>query len=220
MIRRAAYLLSVVFHPLLILSYMLVILLIVNPYSFGYRSIWEADILLMLVFLSSFLIPMITVLFMRFLGLIESIHLPKRQDRIGPLIATGIFYVPLYYHILKANRFPDAFVIFTLGVVIALFIGFFINNFTKISLHALGMGGLVSMGILTLMYFSYSSFSIGLPSGRSYEITTILLLYGIVLVAGLVCTARLLLKAHSLQDIYGGFTVGFFSQLIAFIILQ
>jgi hypothetical protein len=43
MIRALSKIFSYLFHPLFILTYMLVILLTVNPYAFGMRSVMDGD---------------------------------------------------------------------------------------------------------------------------------------------------------------------------------
>jgi len=100
-----------------------------------------------------------------------------------------------------------------------LFMAFFFNLFTKISMHALGMGGLLGMTILTMLLFSYNTFTIDLGSFGLLEMSTSALLMIVILLAGIVCTSRLILKAHSLQDLYSGFIIGLACQFIAFQIL-
>ncbi|MEZ4935194.1 MAG: hypothetical protein R2788_24050 [Saprospiraceae bacterium] len=46
----------------------------------------------------------------------------------------------------------------TLGTTIALFTAFFFNNFTKISAHAVGMGGLVGLSAINSIYMSFDAF--------------------------------------------------------------
>ena len=86
-------------------------------------------------------------------------------------------------------------------------------------MHALGMGGLLGMTILTMLLFSYNSFVINIGSLGFIEMSTSALLVIVILLTGAVCTSRLILKAHSLQDLYSGFIIGLSSQFIAFRIL-
>jgi membrane-associated phospholipid phosphatase len=195
-------------------------MLIVNPYAFGMRTIKDGDQIVLIIFLSSVLIPMVSVAMSYFLGWIKTFEMMTRQERIAPLLVTIVMYVSMYYYISKANVFPWFFQVCALGVLIGLFLAFFINNFSKISLHAVGMGGLVSMVILMVMYFAYHQVELTLPFIGTMNLTKYGILYGSIILAGIVCSARLLLGAHKIQDIYGGFIVGFFSQLLAFIILQ
>ncbi len=142
-----------------------------------------------------------------------------REERIGPLIITGIFYLWLFVNIKSNPSIPDAFVAFTLGATIGVFAAFFMNNFTKVSLHAIGVGGLLSGILMICSLFSYDSFFLNLGVFGEYLVRTDLLVILAIVVAGLVGTSRLLLKAHNEQDLYGGFVIGILSQLIAFNII-
>ena len=97
MLRFAAKVLSVIFHPLLMVTYMLILLLLANPYMFGVNSIEEQWLMIVLVFLSTFFIPMVAVVMMYALEFIKSIEMHDRMDRIIPYIAIGTFYVSTYY---------------------------------------------------------------------------------------------------------------------------
>lgn len=201
----------------MILTYMLIILLLANPYLFGVSSIGEKQSkeLILRVFFSTFLIPAISIAMLRFLGLVNSIEFPDRQERIGPYIITGIFYLWLFRNFLDNSIIPTAYTSFVLGATISLFIAFFINIFSKISAHAVGMGGLVGMVILTMTLFSYGSFEINLPIIGAIYLNMIAVLMITLVLAGAVGTARLLLSAHEPMDLYGGYIVGLASQLIA-----
>ena len=216
--RFLAYFVSVVFHPLLILTYMLILLLLVNPYLFGASAAEGRDVLVLVVFLSTFVIPAFSVFMMKALGLVNSFELKTKQERIGPYIITGVFYLWVFRNLLENPDIPLAFKIFALGATIALFVAFFINIFSKVSMHAVGMGGLLGMVVITLLYFSYSTFMINIGNiGIQMSMHTMLMLA--ILFCGVVCTARLFLGAHHPRDIYGGFVVGFGTQFLALTIL-
>jgi hypothetical protein len=210
----AARVISIALHPLLMLTYMLVMLLLVNPYSFGVHSIadQQARVLLARVFLSSFFIPAIAVLMLHFTGLLRSLEMPDKEDRIGPYIITGVFYLWLFRNFLDNSQIPAVFVSFTLGATIALFLAFFINIFSKISIHALGMGGLVGVTVLIMAVFPGYGF-LSMDGGRQIDIR-IVLITGILL-SGITGTARLYLRAHEPIDLWGGYLIGFAAQFIA-----
>lgn len=210
-----AHFFSFVFHPLLVLTYMLVLLLMVNPYLFGVNNLWDGHFLVLLIFLSTFFIPLIAVLMMRVLGLIESFQMEDKRERIGPYISTGIFYLWMFRNLLDNPDIPLAYKVFVLGATIALFVAFVINLVSKISLHAVGMGGLIGMTVITMLLFSYDSFTINTSFWGAIQVSMTALLMLIILLSGIVCTSRLLLNAHRLQDIYGGIIVGFSTQFIA-----
>jgi hypothetical protein len=216
-----ARMLSVLTHPLLIPSYMLALLILVNPYLFGVSHIGDpvSKLLILRIFISTFFLPMVAVALMKMLGLIETFEMNDRRERIGPYIITGIFYLWLFRNILDNPQIPTAFASFMLGAVIGLFLAFFINIFSKISAHTVGMGGMVAMVVITMFLFSYDTFTIYSNwLGKLQFNMTVVLLF-VLLLAGMVGTARLGLRVHQSSEVYGGFFVGFMSQLIALRIL-
>ncbi len=210
---------SIVFHPLLILTYMTLVLLWTNPFSFGYRHVAEADTLLIIVVMTTITLPAIAVLMLKMLGWIDTFRMETRQERIGPYIVAGILYLTLYLHVSKAD-FPTSIRVATLGVLIGLWACFLINNFMKVSAHAAGMGGLVVLVALTKLKFGYDEAQIGFPGGVNLILSIDYLLYGVIILAGVVCTSRLLLKAHESKEVYLGLIMGIMGMVISYLILH
>ena len=131
--RTLASAISVLGHPLLVLTYIVLIMLAVNPYQFGARHISEprAVILLFSVFSISFLIPTVGIVMMKPLGLIKSLDMPDKQERIGPYIVAGVFYLWLFKNLMSTGQAPPLLTKFALGATLGLFLSFFINIFTK-----------------------------------------------------------------------------------------
>lgn len=215
MLRLFAYFFSILFHPLIIVTYMLIVLLVVNPYLFGVNSIVGLQRLVLIVFFSTFFIPAFAVFMMRKLDLISSLEMEDRQERTIPFIGTMVFYLWMYWNIHYNPDIPVVFKVAMLGATIGLALCFFINLFTKISAHAAGMGGLVGMMLITVAFYSYGSFLIDLGTIGAFEINTMNLLISFIIIAGLVGTSRLILDAHHIRDISGGFLVGIVTQFIA-----
>jgi len=222
MLRLLAKGISVLFHPLLILTYILIILMLVNPYEFGMSRIGDGNsvVLLIRVFLSTFFLPAFAAAMLVFLGLVESIRLPDREDRIGPYIVTGIFYLWLFYNFYRASVVPDIFTTFMLGATIGLFLAFLVNIFTKVSTHAVGMGGLLAMISILVFDSNYDMLQIPTGAGTALQLNLNALLLILILIAGMVGTARLLLRAHEPDDVYGGYLIGFVAQLAALRIMM
>lgn len=210
---------SILFHPLLILTYMTLVLLWTNPFSFGYRHVAEADTLLIIVGMTTITLPAIAVLMMKMLGMIDSFRMETRQERIGPYIVAGILYLTLYLHVSKAD-FPTSIRVATLGVLIGLWACFLMNNFMKISAHAAGMGGLVALVALTKLKFGYDEAQIGFPGGINLILSIDYLLYGVIILAGIVCTSRLYLKAHESKEVYLGLMMGILGMVSSYFILH
>lgn len=218
--RALAHFFSFVFHPLFILTYMVLVLLWTNPFSFGWRHVAEADTLLLIIVMTSITLPAISILLMKMLGWINDFRLETRHERIGPYIASGIMYLTLYLHISRAETFPLSLRVVTLGSLFALWSCFFINNFVKVSMHAAGVGGLVALVALTKITFGYSQAQIGIPGGVNVVMPLDYILYAVILIAGMVCTSRMILKAHDLKEVYLGFLIGMSSITLAYFILR
>lgn len=219
--RLVAQVISVVFHPLIILTYMLIMLLVVNPYLFGVNNLSDKESLkfIITVFFTSFLIPAFAIFMMWRLKLISSLAMKDKQDRIAPFIVTGVFYLWVLRSVMADSNIPTAFLIAVMGTTIGLFMSFIINIFFKVSLHAVSMGGLVGMVLIVMWLYSYGSFSINVPIVGSSEISINLILILSILIAGLVGSSRLFLKAHKPIELYVGFVVGLVCQYIALKVL-
>jgi hypothetical protein len=121
--KTAAHVFSYIFHPLLILTYMILVLLWTNPFSFGFRHVAEADTLLIIVVMTTITLPMVAIVMMKMLGFIQTFHMETRHERIGPYIVAGILYLSLISMYQKLN-FPTSLRIASLGVLIVLWICF------------------------------------------------------------------------------------------------
>src|SRR5690606_38496695 len=156
------------------------------------------------VFIGTAFFPIISVLLMKALKFVESIHLYKPKDRIIPLIGSMVFYFWIY-HVSKNIDAPFLLRVMLLGAfwgVIALFI---MNIFYKVSMHTAGAGSMIGMVIVLLMT---SPIAMTIP---------LFLAMGI---AGLVGTARLLLGAHRTYEIWLGYGLGIVIQLAAYFYLS
>ena len=91
---------------------------------------------------------------------------------------------------------------FLFGNFIALFIALIINLYYKISLHAIGIFGLVGM----LIAYSQTQLNAMNQDG----ITNLFLIVYLIIVASLVNSARLYLKSHTLSEVLSGMVLGFF----------
>lgn len=207
--RFLAQVVSYLFHPLLMMTYAYIMLMYSNPFSFrghAFAAAFEGNLMQFIrVLQMTFIFPAFAVLMMRFLGLVKSFEMRDREERYGPYIATGICYLWFFINLnWGVEGYPSVFTSFTLGATIGLFVAFFLNIFTKVSAHTTGVGGLVCMAL-----YIYP---------QSYLVSP-LWLVAVLLAAGSVGTARLLLKAHSPQEVYGGYLIGFGSQALAFGIL-
>lgn len=207
--KKAASLVSFLFHPLLFPTYGTLFILLVNPNLYGYFPERLHIVWLIIVFALTFLFPSVWLLMMKRLDMVDSIQLKTAKERIIPFVATATFYMWTTW-MFKPNtgmKIPSNMLVFFMmaGASAALFIGFFINLFSKISIHAIAAGCMVGL-ILSVIRFS------------TYDLR--LVLVSAVLLAGLIGTARLLLQAHSERQVFLGYLVGFSGQFISFSIIS
>jgi len=213
-LRTLSKLLSWVFHPLFILTYVLILLMYANPFLFGFTSIADGLPQIFTILFSTALIPGIAVILMSFLNLIKDINLIDKIDRTGPFIIAGIFYLWLFQNLQSHNNFPEHFTGFVLGSTICLFICFVLNIVFKVSVHAAAMaGGLV------MLIISHSSGLLlnGVQFGSLY-MPDYLLISIAILLTGLVGYARLKLVAHTLSQVFLGYLVGIVSVIAGMMI--
>lgn len=169
----------------------------------------------LLVFGMSVFFPLVSTLALRASGLIKSIRFQNAQDRIGPMIATIIFFVWLFLNYRQFNVGPEEYSATILGSTIALSASFLINNFSKISLHSVGMGGLV--GAIGVYRVTIPSQSYDLSFGDMVlQISPNIFLGVAIILAGLVGSSRLFLGEHRPSDVYGGYLIGFIAQVVAY----
>lgn len=214
--KHLANFISIIFHPLFILVYILGFVLIFNPYILQVQDEKARVTFFVYSFVSIIVMPAIAILILKQVNMIKSFGMKDRMERIGPLIIVSILYFWLYINFKNSTTVPIIFTIFTLGSVISVFVSFFINNFTKISLHTVGMGGLVSSLIIMKYQFNLNLFDINILILGRYEVNTYFILLIAIVFAGLVGTSRLYLDSHTKDQIYMGYLVGFMAQIFAF----
>ena len=207
-----ALLISGLFHPLLIPTYIFLLLVGVNPYLFGTTDLGESRAMskLILIFLDTFVIPVVAVFIMVRLNMISSLMMREKSERIGPLLLVMVLYFWIYWNFNQSNQTPTIFSAFLLGVIISLVVAFVINLLDKISLHATGMGGLVGVCVIMLGLFGPNGIEIG-----ALTLGLPLLVAFSLFLAGLVGSARLALGGHSPMQLYAGYMVGFVAQFVA-----
>jgi hypothetical protein len=174
-------------------------LLYINPIVFvGYNA--EDKMLVFLrVFGTSVFMPLITVVLLKALGFINSIRLETQKERIIPFVACITFFFWSYY---VSKKLADPFELraFLLSLFLTASVSLLLNNYFKISMHALGFGGLNAL--LVLMLFN----------NRMNEGLIIMLSF---LLAGFVSMARMNQKSHHPFEIYSGYFTGGIIQVFS-----
>ncbi len=204
-LRFFAHLFSFVFHPLFIPFYVVAFLINYHPSYFSGLGFYTKFELLRSTAVNTILFPAFALLVMKGLGFVKSIMLHSQQDRIGPYLANMIFY--FWMARVLFNYKPELtpmLASFMTAVFLTTAIALIANIFYKISMHAIGCGGM--LGIFILIMYSNSML-------MTWPLSLALLITGVV------CTSRLIVSDHTQKEIYMGLVVGLVCQFGAAIVI-
>ncbi len=201
--KTIARIISVIFHPLLVPTYALLILINLKSSLLSVMPVGHRYLTVVMVFLISFVMPSLIIFILYKFGFIKSLQMETRQERVLPLFTVSIFFYATYY-LLKQESYYALFNIFMLGATLLTILSVLINYFTKISIHMVAQGGL--FGTLAGFAIAYDQSLSGL-------------LYLLIIIAGLTGFARLKLNAHTPGQVYGGYLLGFGLMLGLFLMI-
>jgi hypothetical protein len=198
--RSLAKFISFVFHPLFVGVMMAAYLIFVHPLYFVGFSEKEKMLKLLAVINNNVFFPLLVVALLRALGFNKSVLLKTQKERIVPYLASITFFFWTYYVFKNQPETPRVIVYMCRGMFFASSVALVLNNYYKISMHGIGVGGMVGLMALTLVDGT-------LYSGIPFMVA--------ILVAGLVVTARKIVSDHQWFDIITGFLLGFLCQFVA-----
>jgi membrane-associated phospholipid phosphatase len=124
---------------------------------------------------------------------ITGVTISSQRERILPMFITSLFYYFGYY-ILHKYSAPLFLQHYMLAIFISVLFASIINIGWKISLHMVGIGGII--GLLSAITHLF-----GIPTNHFLMLA--------ILVAGIIGTSRLYLNEHTSTQIYSGFMMGY-----------
>lgn len=191
---------SWIFHPLMVGCYMALFLIYgTADYFIGISPAGKFQTLLIYI-INSVFFPLVSVLLCKALGFIQSFYLRTQKERIVLYSITMIFFFWTFYVFKNKAGVPTVMAQMSLGIFFASVAAFIANIYLKISMHAIGVGGMI--GFFTTLLYATTGM-VNLPLAAS------------VLIAGITCTARLLVSDHTTNEISWGVVAGFLCQLLA-----
>ncbi|MDQ3049650.1 MAG: hypothetical protein M3Q95_02060 [Bacteroidota bacterium] len=196
MIYSISRFLSYVLHPLLMPFYAVLLLLSLNTYIAYSISPQLQRIILSLVFVITTVLPVLTALILLQKGMIRSLEMHSVAERRLPFISTAFFYLICYYLLLQLP-IPRMLSLMVLAATLSIFIAWLLSFKWKVSIHMIGMGG------ITGMLFGLSQV---LNAGL------IMMILSVILISGLLGSARLFLGSHTQAQIYAGYVIGLAMQ--------
>lgn len=172
---------------------------------FGFLIFWAPQlindtlfhkwVLLLMVFLTTYVIPILSIVMMKLTGNISSFHMESKDERVFPFSMISLFYmVATYFFYLKFQVDP-VLILAMASITVCVILLTSLTFFWKISAHMTGVAGF--MAIVTAVSIKY-------PTDFQMEV-----LLGSIILAGLIGSARLSLNAHRPFEIYFGFLLGF-----------
>lgn len=199
---RLSRALSWLLHPFVVPLYVLGFMLLTD----GFLSRLPASIksyLAWIVVLYAAIVPMLSIAFMRGLGLIKNLGLHSQRSRLLPLLVGAISYV------LCAITLSDVAVAtiirkFVLAAACCEVLALIVTPFWKISLHLICMGGVTA--VFTLLSVA--------GAGQHFWA-----LVATILLSGALASARLHLGAHNPSQIAVGYFGGLVVAMLAMIYL-
>lgn len=160
-----------------------------------------------MIFLVTFVLPAVNLYFFKILGTITSFHMESRRERILPFIFIAAVYCAVTYMINRTSGiyWTDNFMRFFLIVDALVIVSALITFVYRASIHALAISGIVG---------------IFLPLNKMSEnIEIFYVTLGLIIMAGIIMSARLQLNAHSPREILVGSLIGLATGFIGMVLL-
>ena len=191
MAKRLFKTLSYIFHPIFMPFVGILIILSISHLAF--LPVVSKKAILSLVAIVTVFFPLTIIPVLYYQKVITGITISSRRERLLPMFLTTIFYYFGYFMLHKYSA-PLFLQKYMLAVFASVLLASVINIKWKISLHMIGIGGLI--GLLSALAYLF-----GLHNNMIFMIS--------VLIAGTIGTGRLYLKEHDSTQIYAGFLMGY-----------
>lgn len=190
---------SVLFHPIFMPLFTIWLMFNSDNLLDAHYSSSEHNRIYAVFFITTILMPAMSFYILRYNKLVSSFSMPRREERFLPYFTTLVYYGVLYY-LLRTSQFPWVFLSAMMGSMIVLLLVSVFNLFTKISAHAAGIAGATAIYAVLMKY--------------SWIFDGIYIFASLVVLCGLVSTARLSLRTHTSSEVYIGLLVGFTTEFL------
>jgi len=191
------------FHPVLMPTLGILIVMVFDP--FVYQSLdgplpWF--ILLTSIFICTGLLPIFFSWILLKMERISSLTNPTPNDRKQLIAFTELCFILGYYAVHNVPMVGRSLSCFMMGINIAMIVTLIASMFTRVSLHAVGIGGVLGTAI-GLMYYT--------------RIPIYPVIACAIVLVSVIDYARYKLQAHTAFDIYLGNIIGITCTALVFI---
>lgn len=200
--RKTLQFISNCLHPMAMCTYAVLFMLFFTP-MFILPQGWKI-IVMIEVFLYTFVIPLLTIWLLYKLKLVSHWALRDVHDRNVPLIANLLAYIICTFTMWRHGFMPTwAMSVFYGSIAIAL-VSWIVSFWWKISGHALALSGVTT--VTWIYYFMFPHF------------VPLIIPFACIILLGLLCSIRVYLGRHTLAQVYTGSAVGIALMYSAFAI--
>lgn len=196
--QTTAKVISYVFSPLAMPFFSVFLAFTVDPYLASYFLPESKGAIYSVMALNTFLVPTLLIIYLKKLKVISSLDVENRRERFVPFMVTLVLYTVTYI-LLRRSPLPEILYSMVLASILAMIVAFFITLFWKISIHMTGIGGVI--GAMCALFELHMFFPVAV-------------LTGLVLLAGAIGTARMVLNVHTLGQVCCGTVLGFITQFL------
>lgn len=201
---RIASLLSAFLHPLILPTLGLIVLFNLNTQLTFILPRQLKNVILLIVFLNSAILPLLSIFLLKKTGFIKDILLDQRSERLLPLLLSAVYYIITYF-LLRKVALPSVIYFYIIGGALLVLITLLITYRWKISIHMVSMG-------------AFTGFLISMAVIFSLDID--LILVTVFLASGLLGTSRVILNAHDLPQVFAGYALGVCVMVVLFLYLR
>ena len=192
---------SILLHPMFMPILALHLTLLVLP-SLAFNLSQNLLLIYGILIFSTMVLPLISIFWLMQKGKVSSLEMSNHKERSLPLFKTVIWMSFGYYLLQNLLFYTPILKAELLGAILIILLAAIISKFWKISLHLLGIGGVV--GVFIALQIIHGEF------------LYLLLLF--ILLSGLLGVARIKQKAHNYAQVYAGFLVGLSVELITLLV--
>jgi hypothetical protein len=139
---KFAQFISVLAHPLFMPSYAFSLLMYTNPYINMMISDSTKNVVIIILSLFTIVLPILTAIILKQLRVIDSIYMKTTEERKWPFVFTLVWYY-MAFQLLAKLYIPQSFLLLMLGAISAIGLSLIITLRWKVSIHMLGIGGLI-----------------------------------------------------------------------------
>ena len=198
---KLTQLISIILHPMFMPLLSLHLTLLVLP-SLAFTLSQNLLLIYGILVFSTMILPLVSIFWLMRKGKVSSLEMSNHKERSLPLFKTVIWMSFGYYLLQNLLFYTPILKAELLGAIIIILIAAIVSKYWKISLHLLGIGGVV--GVFIALQIIHGDF--------------LYLLLFFILLSGLLGVARIKQKAHNYAQVYAGFLVGLSVELITLLI--